>query len=62
MLNTKDMTEQRQSVLDLHLKGLTPREIARVLDLSVQRVYQQLQKLGLKANPRKDTDDHARPA
>jgi DNA-binding CsgD family transcriptional regulator len=54
VLNTKDMTEQRQSVLDLHLEGLTPREIARILDLSVQRVYQQLQKLGLKANPRKD--------
>jgi DNA-binding CsgD family transcriptional regulator len=51
MLNAP--TEQRRRVLELHSKGLTPREIAKLLDLSAQRVYQQLKKLEVAPNPRK---------
>lgn len=42
-----ELTDSRRKVLSLHQAGLTPREIANALDLSTQRVYQQLRKLGL---------------
>jgi DNA-binding NarL/FixJ family response regulator len=50
VVNTTPITDQRQQVLDLHTEGKTPREIAKELDLSVQRIYQQLKKLGLEPN------------
>jgi DNA-binding CsgD family transcriptional regulator len=37
-------------VAELHEQGKTPREIAAALKISTQRVYQQLSKLGVKAN------------
>ena len=43
-------------MLDLHDAGLTPREISKVLDLSIQRIYQQLAKLGKKPNPRQQRE------
>ena len=49
-----DMTPERRIVLQLHNEGFTPREIALELGLSVQRIYQQLKKLGLQPNPRRD--------
>jgi DNA-binding NarL/FixJ family response regulator len=49
-LHTTPLTDQRQQVLSLHQEGKTPREIAKELDLSVQRIYQQLKKLGLEPN------------
>lgn len=51
-LNTQALSTERRRVLELHEAGLTPREIAKVLDLSIQRIYQQLSKLEVKPNPR----------
>ena len=39
------MTKDRKQVLRLYKKGLPVREIAVQLDLSTQRVYQQLKRL-----------------
>lgn len=47
VLNTSQMSTQRQMVLNLWEQGKTPREIATALKISTQRVYKQLQKLGL---------------
>lgn len=50
MLTDQHLTEQRKRVLELHDAGLTPREIAKILDLSVQRIYKQLSRLEVKPN------------
>lgn len=42
-----------KEVKRLHEAGLTPREIARTLDLSVQGVHWHLDRLGLKKKDRK---------
>lgn len=47
------LTDERRRVRELHDAGLTPREIAKLLDLSAQRIYQQLKKLEVKPNPPK---------
>ena len=49
----RDVSETRQRISDLHSKGLTPREIAGLLNLSVQRIYQQHKLMGLPPNPRR---------
>lgn len=41
-------SETRQRVEDLIGKGLTVREVADVIGISTQRVYQHLDKLGMK--------------
>ena len=45
ILDTETLTEERQQVLELYQAGRTVREIASALDLSTQRIYQQLKKL-----------------
>ena len=50
VLNTDTLTEERQKVLDLHTAGWTVREIAKALDVSTQRIYQQLKMLDLTPN------------
>ena len=50
VLNSNELTDQRRKVLDLHLAGLTPREIANALSLSTQRIYAQLAKLEVRPN------------
>ena len=50
MLDTKYASTERRMVAELHEQGKTPREIAAALKVSTQRVYQQLTKLGVKAN------------
>lgn len=50
MLNSTELTDQRRKVLELHQAGLTPREISKVLDLSVQRIYKQLSRLEVRPN------------
>lgn len=50
MLDSKHLSTERRMVWDLHQQGKTPREIAMALKVSTQRVYQQLAKLGVKAN------------
>ncbi len=47
VLNTDTLTEERQKVLDLYEADWTVREIAKALDVSTQRIYQQLKKLDL---------------
>jgi DNA-binding NarL/FixJ family response regulator len=42
-----ELTPERQQVLELIEAGNSVREIAKALDISTQRVYQQLQKLGV---------------
>ena len=42
-------SDTRQRVAELHTKGLSVREIAQLLGVSTQRVYQQLKALGLEA-------------
>lgn len=53
----QDLTESeaetvlaRRRIKDLHSEGRTPREIAAVLNLSTQRIYQALKQLGLAPN------------
>lgn len=53
MLDSKHLSTERQMVLDLYEQGKTPREIASVLKVSTQRVYQQLAKLGLSPSKRR---------
>lgn len=43
-------TPQREKIIGLHQQGMTPREIAYAFDISTQRVYQQLAKMGLAPN------------
>jgi DNA-binding NarL/FixJ family response regulator len=43
--DTHTLTQERETVLKLHESGMTVRQIARRLDLSTQRIYQQLEKL-----------------
>ena len=50
VLDTKYASTERRMVAELHDQGKTPREIAAALKVSTQRVYQQLAKLGVKAN------------
>lgn len=50
VLDSKYLSTERRMVQDLHQQGKTPREIAAALKVSTQRVYQQLAKLGVKAN------------
>lgn len=40
-------TDTRERVQDLLAKGLTVREVARILDLSTQRIYQIIEVLGI---------------
>jgi DNA-binding NarL/FixJ family response regulator len=44
-LDTELITSERKKVLRLYKRGLAVREIAVDLDLSTQRVYQQLKRL-----------------
>lgn len=44
-LDTETLTTERQTVLEMHLQGLSVREIAKRLDVSTQRIYQQLKRL-----------------
>ncbi len=53
VLNTDTLTEERQKVLDLHGAGWTVRDIAKALDVSTQRIYQQHKALELTPNVRK---------
>ena len=53
-LNTQALSTERRRVLELHEAGLTPREMSKVLDLSIQRIYQQLSKLEVKPNSPKE--------
>jgi DNA-binding NarL/FixJ family response regulator len=46
-LDTDTLTQERKQVLGLYQAGLSVREIAKTLDLSTQRIYQQLKALGL---------------
>lgn len=39
------LSKERQQVLSAHEAGLSPRQIAAALDVSTQRIYQQLDKL-----------------
>ena len=48
-----ETVNRRIRIRELHEEGLTPREIARKLDLSAQAIYRQLSNLGLKPNPRR---------
>ena len=57
VLNTDTLTEERQKVFDLHEAGWTVRDIAKALDVSTQRIYQQLNKLELVPNDRKANDE-----
>jgi len=43
------MTEERRQVQELYEAGWTVRQIAKELDVSTQRVYQQLKALDLPA-------------
>lgn len=48
--DTDTLTTERQKVLDLYEAGWTVREIAKALEVSTQRIYQQkkrLRELGL---------------
>ena len=47
MLDTEALTEERRKVLDLYEADWSVREIAKALDVSTQRIYQQLKKLEL---------------
>lgn len=47
VLNASPLTDERQKVLELYRRGLSVREMASVLGVSTQRVYQQLRKLSL---------------
>ncbi len=55
---TTTPSKTRRKVQDLTEKGLTPREISRLLDISTQRVYQHLQALDI-APASKLEDDKA---
>jgi DNA-binding CsgD family transcriptional regulator len=44
-MDTETMTRERKKVLALYRKGKPVREIAVKLELSTQRVYQQLKRL-----------------
>mgnify|MGYP003577002698 CR=1 FL=1 len=44
---TVNLSPTRQADKDLTAKGRTPREIANKLNISTQRVYHHLKKLGL---------------
>lgn len=39
------LNNTRKQVADLHAKGLTPPQIAKLLDISRSRVYQQLDRI-----------------
>lgn len=47
VLNTDTLTTERRKVLDMHQAGWTVRDMAKALDVSTQRIYQQLKALGL---------------
>ena len=47
VLDTDTLTTERKNVLTLYEAGRNVREIARALDVSTQRIYQQLKKLEL---------------
>lgn len=45
------LSDTRRKVQDLTTKGLSPREIAQLLGISTQRVYQHLKKLDMEPAP-----------
>ena len=47
VLDTDTLTTERKNVLALYEAGRNVREIAKALDVSTQRIYQQLKKLEL---------------
>ncbi len=52
VLDTDTLTAERKNVLALYEAGRTVREIAKALDVSTQRIYQQLKKLDLSPRDR----------
>lgn len=46
-MDADTLTEERQKVLDLYEADWSVRDIAKALDVSTQRIYQQLKKLSL---------------
>lgn len=48
-------TDTRQTVADMTRNGCTAREISTTLEISTQRVYQHLDKLGMKPAARSQT-------
>lgn len=57
-MSSEQLSSSRQAVKDYTVKGLTPREIAQLLNISVQRVYVHLDKLGLEP-ARRTTEEEA---
>ncbi len=55
-MSSSPLSASRQAVKDYTEKGLTPREIARLINISVQRVYVHLQKLGMEPAQRDDEE------
>ena len=47
VLDTDTLTTERRRVKDLYEAGWSVRDIAKALDVSTQRIYQQLKKLEL---------------
>lgn len=54
-----ELSDTRRQVRDLTIEGVTPRDIAKQLDISTQRVYQHLKKLGLEPATDDDGQDEA---
>lgn len=49
-----NLSETARRVVEFHRQGLTPRQMAALLGLSVQRIYVHHRNLDLKPNPRRD--------
>lgn len=59
---TTQLSETRRKVKELTELGHSPREIAQLVNVSTQRVYQHLKKLGMDPAPSREPQPHEESA